>query len=295
MAEEALTSDVVAERVLLGDEAVAQAALDAGITAAYAYPGTPSTEILEYLVQHEKRHGGPKATWAANEKTAYEQGLGVSMMGRRSLVAMKHVGLNVAADPFVNSALVNIRGGLVVAVADDPGMHSSQNEQDTRILADFARIPCLEPSSQQEAYEMTREAFDLSERFHVPVIIRLVTRLCHSRAAVRVDTGRPPESARLGRFARLVDPPSGERPPAVEGTSRATARSPRRGRRRVRTTCWWTATTTTVSGSSRPASPGTTCWRTWRTWRSGRRTFTSVRIRCPSRRSAISRRVPGGC
>jgi len=172
------------EQVLLGDEAVAQAALDAGISAAYAYPGTPSTEILEYLVQHEKRHGAPKAAWSANEKTAYEQALGVCMMGRRSLVAMKHVGLNVAADPFVNSALVDVRGGLVVAVADDPGMHSSQNEQDTRILADFAKVLCLEPSNQQEAYEMTREAYDLSERFRIPVVLRLVTRLCHSRAAV---------------------------------------------------------------------------------------------------------------
>lgn len=172
------------ERVLLGDEAVAQAALDAGITAAYAYPGTPSTEILEYLVKNEKLHGGPKAAWSANEKTAYEQALGVCMLGRRSLVAMKHVGLNVAADPFVNSALVDVRGGLVVAVADDPGMHSSQNEQDTRVLADLARVLCLEPSNQQEAYEMTREAFDLSERFHIPVVLRLVTRLCHSRAAV---------------------------------------------------------------------------------------------------------------
>jgi indolepyruvate ferredoxin oxidoreductase alpha subunit len=179
------------KQVLLGDEAVAQAALDAGITAAYAYPGTPSTEILEYLVQHEKRHGGPKAVWSANEKTAYEQALGVCMLGRRSLVAMKHVGLNVAADPFVNSALVDVRGGLVVAVADDPGMHSSQNEQDTRIFADFAKVLCLEPSNQQEAYEMTREAYELSERFHIPVVVRLVTRLCHSRAAVVPREAQP--------------------------------------------------------------------------------------------------------
>ncbi|MCB1032431.1 MAG: indolepyruvate ferredoxin oxidoreductase, partial [Acidobacteria bacterium] len=109
-------------RLLLGDEAVALAALDAGISAAYAYPGTPSTEILEFLKR--AGDGGPKAAWCSNEKTAYETALGVSMAGRRSLVAMKHVGLNVAADPFVNSALVGIRGGLVLAVADDPGMHS---------------------------------------------------------------------------------------------------------------------------------------------------------------------------
>jgi len=186
----AMTTAPVQASVLLGDEAVALAALHAGISAAYAYPGTPSTEIFEYL------HGsaaefGVRAAWCANEKTAYEQALGVSMAGRRVLVSMKHVGLNVAADPFINSALVDIRGGLVVAVADDPGMHSSQNEQDSRYLADFAHILCLEPATQQETYEMTREAFDLSERFHIPVLLRLVTRLCHSRALV--EPGPPRE------------------------------------------------------------------------------------------------------
>ena len=175
--------------LLLGDEAVALGALHAGIAAAYAYPGTPSTEIFEYL----EAHAGPDvaARWCTNEKTAYEQALGVSMGGGRALVSRKHVGLNVAADPFVNSALVRIRGGLVVAVADDPGMHSSQNEQDTRYLAEFARVPCLEPATQQEAYEMVREAFDLSERFHVPVVVRMVTRLCHSRAEIRTSPRSP--------------------------------------------------------------------------------------------------------
>ncbi len=177
-------------RVLLGDEAVGLAALDAGITAAYAYPGTPATEILEFLLQREREAAAdgrhfPHAGWCANEKTAYEAALGVSIAGRRSLVSMKHVGLNVAADPFINSALVAINGGLVVAVADDPGMHSSQNEQDSRLLADFARTVCLEPRNQQQAYDMTREAFDLSERFGIPVMLRLVTRLAHSRSAVR--------------------------------------------------------------------------------------------------------------
>ncbi|MHC4340483.1 MAG: thiamine pyrophosphate-dependent enzyme [Planctomycetota bacterium] len=181
-----LLSDVAvsAGQVLLGDEAVALGAIHAGVSACHAYPGTPSTEILEYLRRHETREGAPKATWCANEKTAYEAALGVSMVGRRTLVCMKHVGLNVAADPFVNSALVNIKGGLVVVVADDPGMHSSQNEQDSRNYAAFARIPCLEPADQQEAYEMTREAFNLSERFHVPVLLRIVTRLAHSRAVI---------------------------------------------------------------------------------------------------------------
>ncbi len=172
-------------QVLLGDEAVALGAVHAGITAAYAYPGTPSTEILEYLIRLSDQAGKPKACWCANEKTAFEEALGVSMVGRRALVAMKHVGLNVAADPFMNGAIVQINGGLVVAVADDPGMHSSQNEQDSRYFADMARIPCLEPANQQEAYEMVREAFELSEQFHVPVMVRLVTRLAHSRAVVR--------------------------------------------------------------------------------------------------------------
>lgn len=188
-------------RLLLGDEAVAVGAVDAGIGAAYAYPGTPSTEIFE-TIHALAPESGLVAHWCANEKTAYEQALGASMMGRRVLVSMKHVGLNVAMDPFVNSALVGIRGGLVVAVADDPGMHSSQNEQDSRVLADFARIPCLEPRDQQEAYEMTREAFALSERFGVPVMIRVVTRLCHGRAVVRrrqAEESRPggkPDSPR---------------------------------------------------------------------------------------------------
>jgi indolepyruvate ferredoxin oxidoreductase alpha subunit len=176
-------------QVLLGDEAVALGAVHAGVSAAYAYPGTPSTEIVEFLVEHARRHGGIQAFWSANEKTAVEEAVGVSMVGRRALAAMKHVGLNVAADPFMNAAIVSVNGGLVLAVADDPGMHSSQNEQDSRYYADFAHVPCFEPTSQQEAYDMTREAFEVSERFRIPVLLRLVTRLAHSRAPVEV---RPP-------------------------------------------------------------------------------------------------------
>ncbi|MDR2701612.1 MAG: indolepyruvate ferredoxin oxidoreductase [Spirochaetaceae bacterium] len=168
---------------LLGDEAVALGAIHAGISAAYGYPGTPSTEILQYLID-ENAKGGPLARWCTNEKTAMEAALGVSFAGRRTIVTMKHVGLNVAADPFINGALLGIKGGLVVAVADDPGMHSSQGEQDSRFYAFFALVPCLEPRSQQEAYDMCREAFDLSERFHVPVMLRLATRLSHARAAI---------------------------------------------------------------------------------------------------------------
>jgi indolepyruvate ferredoxin oxidoreductase alpha subunit len=186
----------MSSRILLGDEAVALGAIHAGLTAAYGYPGTPSTEILEYLIDHATREGGPRAGWSVNEKTAYEEALGVCFAGRRALVTMKHVGLNVAADPFMNSALVDVHGGLVVAVADDPGMHSSQNEQDSRWYADFARVPCLEPATQQEAYDMTREAYDLSERFSVPVMVRLVTRLSHSRTRVEIGEQRPENTLR---------------------------------------------------------------------------------------------------
>ena len=181
------------DMVLLGNEAAAMGAVHAGLWAAYGYPGTPSSEIIGFL-QNDPRaaggRGGARAAYiascCANEKTAYEAAVGVSMVGRRALVTMKHVGLNVAADPFINSALLNIHGGLVLAVADDPGMHSSQNEQDSRFFADYARIICLEPHNQAEAYSMTREAFDLSEELHIPVMVRLVTRLSHSRAVVRV-------------------------------------------------------------------------------------------------------------
>ncbi len=177
--------------ILQGNEAIALGALHAGIVSAYAYPGTPSTEILEYLLKLKAKQGFPHAAWCANEKTAYEQGLGVALVGKRALVTMKHVGLNVAADPFMSSTLVTLHGGLVLAVADDPGMHSSQNEQDTRVFADFAHIPCLEPATPQQAYDMTFEAFELSERFGVPVVLRLVTRLSHSRAEVSVRDGDP--------------------------------------------------------------------------------------------------------
>ena len=173
------------EVLVLGDEALALGAVDAGLSVAYGYPGTPSTEILEYLIKyHEKSDPDLIARWCTNEKTALEGAVGVSYAGRRSLVTMKHVGLNVASDAFMNSALMKINGGLVVAVADDPGMHSSQNEQDSRFFADFARIICFEPRNHQEAYDMTVEAYRISELFHSPVLIKLVTRLSHSRAVI---------------------------------------------------------------------------------------------------------------
>ncbi|HUU86000.1 MAG TPA: thiamine pyrophosphate-dependent enzyme [Phycisphaerae bacterium] len=179
--------------VLLGDETVALAAIHAGISAAFSYPGTPATEILEFVERYARNQkDSPKvaAGWSANEKVAYEEALGVSYAGKRALVSMKHVGLNVAADPFMSSALTGAHGGLVVAVADDPGMHSSQNEQDSRYYAHFARLPALEPANQQEAYDMTLAAYEDSERYGLPVMIRLVTRLAHSRANVQVRTDR---------------------------------------------------------------------------------------------------------
>lgn len=187
---------VADEQILLGDEAVARGAIDAGISAAYAYPGTPSTEIFQTIQDQAKALGlAVRGLWSTNEKVALEEGVGVSYAGKRAIVSMKHVGLNVAADPFMNVAVSGTYGGLVVVVADDPSMHSSQNEQDSRYFADFAMVPCLEPADQQQCYDFTREAFELSERLRVPVLLRLVTRLAHSRAAVRAGARRAPNAA----------------------------------------------------------------------------------------------------
>lgn len=170
-------------------------AVNAGLSGAYAYPGTPSTEIMEFVqgnpvARERKLH----AHWSSNEKTAVEEALGMAYCGKRAMVSMKHVGMNVAADAFVNSAMTGANGGLLVIAADDPSMHSSQNEQDSRFYADFALIPVLEPSDQQEAYDMARYGFELSEKFAIPVMVRLVTRLSHSRAVVEADTEASPEN-----------------------------------------------------------------------------------------------------
>ena len=171
--------------LLLGDEAIAQGAIDAGISGVYAYPGTPSTEITEYIqASKEAKERDIRSDWMANEKTAMEGAIGMSYAGKRSLVCMKHVGLNVAADAFVNSAITGANGGLVVLSADDPSMHSSQNEQDSRFYGKFSMMPILEPSNQQEAYDMTRYAFIISEKMGTPVLMRVTTRLAHSRAGV---------------------------------------------------------------------------------------------------------------
>ena len=170
-----------ADRQLLsGDEAVALAALHAGVRLGTGYPGTPSTEILEYF----DRLGG-HAQWSPNEKVAMEVALGAAFAGARTLVTMKHVGLNVAADPLFTATYTDVEGGLVVVSADDPGMASSQNEQDNRHYARAAAAPMLEPVDSQEAYEFTLAAFEISECWKIPVILRLTTRVCHSKTVVR--------------------------------------------------------------------------------------------------------------
>ncbi len=171
--------------VLLGDEAIGQGALDAGLSGVYAYPGTPSTEITEFIQRSgEAKERKVHSEWSANEKTAMETALGMSYAGKRAMVCMKHVGLNVAADAFVNSGMTGTNGGLVVIVADDPSMHSSQNEQDSRFYGKFSMVPVLEPATQQEAYDMTRYGFQLSEKYSLPVMLRITTRLAHSRSSV---------------------------------------------------------------------------------------------------------------
>ena len=188
------------KRLLLGDEAIAQGAIDAGLSGVYAYPGTPSTEITEYI-QHSQSTLNSQPSpifckWATNEKTAMEAALGMSYMGKRALVCMKHVGMNVCADAFMNAAITGVNGGLVVLAADDPSMHSSQNEQDSRFYAKFAMIPCLEPSNQQEAYDMMHYAFDLSEALKTPILMRVTTRMAHSRAVVElIETPREQNTA----------------------------------------------------------------------------------------------------
>ena len=174
---------MIERKLLLGDEAIALGAVHAGISGVYAYPGTPSTEITEYIQANAPE---VRSRWCTNEKTAMEAALGMSYAGKRALVCMKHVGMNVAADAFVNSGITGVNGGLVVLAADDPSMHSSQNEQDSRFYGKFTMIPILEPSTQQEAYEMMKYAYDLSEQLRLPVLMRIVTRLAHSRAGVEV-------------------------------------------------------------------------------------------------------------
>jgi indolepyruvate ferredoxin oxidoreductase alpha subunit len=176
-------------KLLSGNEAVARGAWEAGVVVASAYPGTPSTEIVENLARYPKVY----AEWAPNEKVATDVAIGAAYAGRRAMTTMKHVGLNVAADAFMYAAETGVEAGLVIVSADDPGMHSSQNEQDNRTFAKFARVPCLEPADSQEAKDLTIAAFGLSERFDTPVLLRLTTRICHSKSAV--ELGERPTAA----------------------------------------------------------------------------------------------------
>jgi len=174
----------LARKLMSGNEALAQGAYDAGLAVAAAYPGTPSTEILQYLARHSDIY----TEWSTNEQVAVEVALGAAYSGVRALAAMKHVGLNVASDAFMAAATTGIVGGMVIISADDPGIHSSQNEQDNRHYAELAKVPMLEPTDSQEAYDLMAHAFDISERFDTPVLVRVTTRLCHSQSVV--ETGR---------------------------------------------------------------------------------------------------------
>jgi indolepyruvate ferredoxin oxidoreductase alpha subunit len=183
-------------RLLSGDEALAAAAHDGGVHLGTGYPGTPSTEILEAFSSL-----GGRAQWAPNEKVALEVGLGAAFGGARALVTMKHVGVNVAADPLFTAAYTGVSGALVVVSADDPGMASSQNEQDNRHYAVAAALPMLEPSDSQEAYDLLLAAFELSEKWQLPVFLRITTRVCHGKSIV---VRRPPVPAKAPAFQRDI-------------------------------------------------------------------------------------------
>lgn len=176
------------KRLLTGNEAVALGAYEAGVTVASAYPGTPSTEILENISLYKEIY----SEWAPNEKVALEVAIGASIAGARSIATMKHVGVNVAADPLFTFSYTGVNGGCVIVSADDPGMHSSQNEQDNRYYAKFAKIPMLEPSDSQEAKDFVKMAYEISEEYDAPVFLRLTTRICHGKSLVeagnRIET-----------------------------------------------------------------------------------------------------------
>lgn len=189
--------------LLSGNQAVARGAMECGVSVATSYPGTPCTEILETL----STYSTVKAMWSTNEKVAYEVALGAAFAGARALVSMKHVGLNVAADPLFSSVYTGINGGLVVVVGDDPSANSSQNEQDSRHYARAAKLPMLEPSDSQEAYELVKHAFELSEQFDTPVMLRMTTRLCHSKTVVQIGaapTERPRATGFVPDFDKFV-------------------------------------------------------------------------------------------
>jgi indolepyruvate ferredoxin oxidoreductase, alpha subunit len=204
------------KELLSGNEAIARGAFEGGAGFAAAYPGTPSTEILESFA----RYPGVTAQWSPNEKVALEVGIGGSLAGVRTLVAMKHVGVNVAADPLFTFSYTGVNAGLVLVSADDPGMHSSQNEQDNRHYARAAKLPMLEPSDSTEARDMTVLAFDLSEEFDTPVMLRSTTRISHSKGLLHLKERRdagikeykkdPKKYVMIPAFGRSAPPGSPE-------------------------------------------------------------------------------------
>jgi indolepyruvate ferredoxin oxidoreductase alpha subunit len=216
------------KRLLSGNEALARGAWEAGVRVASAYPGTPSTEILESFARYPNVY----AEWAPNEKVAVDVAVGAAYAGRRAMATMKHVGVNVAADSVFYASMTGVEAGLVIVTADDPAMHSSQNEQDTRRYAKFTRIPCLEPSDSQEAKDMVSAALDLSEQVDTPVFLRVTTRLCHSSTAVEIfeDADRlPPQKPLLDKFPRnpvkyvMVPGNARRRHPVIEERVKAVA------------------------------------------------------------------------
>ena len=203
------------KRLLSGNEAAARGAWEAGVSVGSGYPGTPSTEIMEVFALYP----GVYAEWAPNEKVALDVAIGAAYAGKRAFATMKHVGVNVAADSLFYAAMTGIEAGLVLVSADDPSMHSSQNEQDNRQFAKFARIPCLDPADSQEARDFMLTAFDLSERFDTPVMLRMTTRVCHTSGLVEAGETRldPKESKKYPRnHGEICDDP-GQRAPATRG------------------------------------------------------------------------------
>ena len=199
--------------IMLGNEAIARGAYEAGVKVSAAYPGTPSTEISENLVQYSKNgtigNGDLYCEWSPNEKVATEVAIGASISGVRSLVSMKHVGVNVAADPLYTVSYIGVNGGMVMIAADDPGLYSSQNEQDTRMVARAAQVPVLEPSDSQEAKDFVKFAFDMSEKYDTPVIVRTTTRLAHSQGMVELcDRTEVPDKPYERNIAKNVMMPA---------------------------------------------------------------------------------------
>ena len=186
------------KKVMLGNEAIARGAYEAGVKVSSAYPGTPSTEISENIVKYKEIY----AEWAPNEKVATEVAIGASISGVRAMASMKHVGLNVASDPLYTVSYIGVNGGLVMVVADDPGMYSSQNEQDTRMIARAAGVPVLEPSDSSEAKEFVKKAYEISEEYDTPVILRTTTRLAHSQGLVELCDRVEPEDKPYVRDAK---------------------------------------------------------------------------------------------